>query len=581
MQYPSLRLSPFFAGLLCAVAAALGAGGLSLVAAPPAPGTADATAELAKQIPTIPTDRVKVPPTGYPQIPPDVEELINKRSEIWEKMDEVALQRAAPANAAAEKAGKPMLKVARKPEDLPRAEIPAFPGAWGGGMYTAGGRGGKVYVVTSLADSGPGTLREAAEAGGPRIVVFNVAGIIRLERPLTIRSPYITIAGQTAPGDGVCVAGHSTHIETHDVIMRYMRFRRGSTDVTARDDALSGDSIGNIMLDHVSASWGLDETLSNYRQMYRSDPANPKKFEKLPVVNITIQWCLITEGLDTYHHAFGGTWGGMNTGFHHNLFACNSGRNASIGMIYDFNFVNNVVFNWRHRTLDGGGNGSVVTVLNNYFRPGPATNQGQLQYRIGKPEGGKWYAAGNIVHGNEKVTADNWAGGIQGEREPTATQPGAEPRSTRLDAPGKMPPLPIETAQQAYENVLAHVGATLPVRDSVDERAVRQVRTGEVEYKEGKGILTDIKQVGGYPEYKGTPVKYTQNDGIPDWWKQKFGLDVNDTSLASRDTNGDGYTVIEEYLNGMDPTKKTDWKDLKNNVNPLETPEGRARLLGK
>src|SRR5699024_3444748 len=163
---------------------------------------------------------------------------------------------------------------------------------------TSGGRGGKVYVVTSLADSGPGTFREALEAGGARIVVFNVAGIIHLKTPIHIRAPYITIAGQTAPGDGICIAGETVDINTHDVIIRHMRFRRGATDVTRRDDALGGPVMGNIMVDHVSASWGLDENISMYRNIFNTGDED----KKLPAVNITIQNTISAEGLSTYNH---------------------------------------------------------------------------------------------------------------------------------------------------------------------------------------------------------------------------------------------------------------------------------------
>ena len=170
-------------------------------------------------------------------------------------------------------------------------------------MYSFGGRGGNVFVVTSLEDRGPGTFREALEAGGPRVVVFNVAGIIRLQERIRVRAPYITISGATAPGDGVCIAGDTVEIDTHDVIIRHLRFRRGSTWVGDRNDSLGGNPIGNIMIDHVSASWGLDENMSMYRHMYQP-PAGGKEL-KLPTVNITIQNSIFSEALNRYHHAFG------------------------------------------------------------------------------------------------------------------------------------------------------------------------------------------------------------------------------------------------------------------------------------
>src|SRR5699024_9643269 len=259
----------------------------------------------------------------YPSIPEDREawavakmKKIESRSDsIWQEVLPTVMEQALN--------GRPYLPYASMPSHLPQAEIPAFPGAEGGGSYTPGGRGGEVYVVTSLKDSGPGTFREALEAGGARTVVFNVSGIIRLESPIYIRAPYLTIAGQTAPGDGVCVAGESVKINTHDVIIRHMRFRRGETEVTRRDDALGGPAVGNIMIDHVSASWGLDENLSIYRNIFNTGDER----KKLPTVNITIQNTISAEGLDTYNHAFGSTIGGHNSTFMRNLWANNVGRN--------------------------------------------------------------------------------------------------------------------------------------------------------------------------------------------------------------------------------------------------------------
>ena len=238
-------------------------------------------------------------------------------------------------------------------------------------------------------------------------MVFAVAGIISVETPLRINHAFITIAGQSAPGDGICVRGQTTEINTHDVIIRYLRFRRGN--LRKRDDALGGNPVGNIIVDHVSASWGLDENLSLYRYMQKQ--TNGAKDLKLPVENITIQWCISSEALDLNNHAFGGTWGGKNASFHHNLFACNTGRNPSIGMDGDFDFRNNVSFNWRHRTMDGGDGSSRVNVINNYFKPGPIT-EGALRYRICKaqarnerdqfPGFGKWYVDGNAVEGTSR-----------------------------------------------------------------------------------------------------------------------------------------------------------------------------------
>ena len=488
------------------------------------------------------------------------------------------------------KLGRPYIPWAAYPKDLVQAEIPAFPGAEGGGAFTQGGRNGKIFVVTSLADSGAGTLREALESVGARTIVFNVSGIIRLEKPLSIRAPYVTIAGQTAPGDGVCIAGESVLIDTHDVIIRHMRFRRGATDVTRRDDSLGGNPVGNIIIDHCSVSWGLDENISLYRHMFVEHPK--AKARKTPTVNITIQNTISSEGLDTYNHAFGSTIGGLNSTFVRNLWANNISRNPSIGMYGDFNFANNVLFNWWNRSLDGGDYRSMFNIVNNYFKPGPMTPKDEpIRHRIIKPESGYYqpksfgraYVDGNIVEGAPEVTADNWNGGVQPE--------GLKDLSLlKQTTPFKLNNVRLLDAKEAYEFVLDNVGATLPKRDDVDKRVIKQVRTGEINYKDGlentigkefihrrlpadsykKGIITSIEQVGGYPDYKGKPYKDTDGDGISDKWEKKYGLNPNDPSDANGDMNGDGYTNIEKYINGIDPTKKVDWKNLVNNTDTLQ-----------
>jgi Pectate lyase len=541
-------------------------------------------------------------PAQYPTITSEVKAEADAKKQAADRRSDEAFEKALPAIREWEAKGKPFLPGAAKPADLPQAKIPAFPGAWGGGMYSFGGRGGKVFVVTNLNDSGPGSFREALEAGGPRIVVFNVSGIIRLKERIRVRAPYITIAGNTAPGDGVCIAGDTVEIDTHDVIIRHMRFRRGETWVGDRNDSIGGNPVGNIMIDHVSASWGLDENMSMYRHMYQ--PPDSDKALKLPTVNITIQNSIFSECLNTYNHSFGSTIGGLNSTFHHNLWASNAGRNPSVGMYGDFTFVNNVLFNWRHRTVDGGDHMSYYTILNNYLKPGPATPKNQpIAHRLLKPESqrsktvvdnfGKAYVAGNIVEGNEKVTADNWDGGVQPE---TVGPREKALESIRTNAPFPHAPLNVQPAKVAYEFVLANAGATLPRRDAVDERVIQMVRSGKVTAKAGAdvreqlshagyakqtvdaliamiedGLITHPDQVGGYPEYKGASYKDSDNDGMPDDWETKHGLNPNDPSDASSDLNGDGYTNIEDFINGLDPrAKKIDWTDLKNNVDRRE-----------
>ena len=492
--------------------------------------------------------------------------------------------------------GKPFIEWAARPTDLPVAHIPAFPGAEGGGQFSFGGRGGKVLTVTSLGDRGPGTLREACEGTvGPRIVVFNVSGIIRLKTPIIILAPYITIAGQTAPGDGVCVAGESFWVNTHDVVVRHMRFRRGETKVERRDDGFGGNPVGNIMIDHCSCTWGLDENISFYRHMF--NPGAGLKEAKLPTVNVTIQNTISAQALDTYNHAFGSTLGGENCTFMRNLWANNAGRNPSIGWNGVFNFVNNVIFNWVHRSVDGGDYTALYNIINNYYKPGPLTpTDAPIGYRMLKPESGRSklgyyvygrvYCNGNIMDGNEKVTKNNWDGGVQVEELPNA---GQYTDSMKWNTPFPMPKFPVMSAQDAYEYVLKNVGANIPKRDIVDQRIVENVRTGKAYYDQSadtidfyqfkhrrlpkdsykKGIITDIRQIGGYPEYKGESYVDTDKDGMPDAWEKKYGLNPNDASDAIKDCNGDGYTNIEKYINGINPKKKVDWTNPKNNHDTL------------
>ena len=542
---------------------------------------------------------------------PAMPEAEKQQQALWKLHEQEVISNIQPALVEWAKQGKPFIPWAAQPSDLPQAPIPAFPGAEGGGKFSFGGRGGKVYIVTSLADAGPGTLREGCEAAGPRIIIFNVAGIIHLQMPIYIEAPYLTIAGQTAPGDGICIAGQSVMNFAHDVVIRYVRFRRGNPDIFDRQSCLAGSPVGNIIIDHCSASWGNDQTLDTYRHMYQATNGGPTL--KLPTVNDTIQWCIVSEGLNVNNHAFGGDWGGRNTGFHHNLLACNTGRNPSIAMSYDFNFVNNVLFNWRHRSLDGGDQHSLFNIINNFYKPGPATLDNPVRYRILEPSQswskanpvshwGRAYVAGNIVDGNPRVTADNWDGGVQFNLAPDPDASGdiakgliedpvqiqAIRAKVRVDQPFPMAPITVQSAAEAYDSVLAGAGATLPRRDAVDTRVVECVKTGNVWAAgqlitppsikglaknnigtAGNGIITDPSQVGGYPNYQGEPRPDLGADGIPLWWKQKYHLDPADAGLAAKDLQGDGYTVLDKYLNGLDPNHKVAWTLPESNRNTL------------
>lgn len=466
-------------------------------------------------------------------------------------------------------------------EELP-SFLPSFPGAEGFGAIARGGRGGRVFIVTNLNDSGPGSLREAVEAKGPRIVVFAVSGVIRLQSPLRITEPFITIAGQTAPGDGICITGETVEVNTYEVILRYLRFRRGNLE--RRDDCLGGYPIRNIIIDHCSFSWGLDENVSLYRWIEKTPDGQLKK---RPVENLTIQWCISSEALDLYNHAFGGTWGGRHASFHHNLFACNTGRNPSIGYGDHVDFRNNVLFNWRHRTIDGGDGSSWVNIVANYFKPGPATEEGEVRYRICKPqhldmlsEGpmpGKWFVAGNVVEGYPKVSADNWNGGVQFEEEDVKRFGGLKTLMERVRALEPFPAASItqHSAEEAYRWVLAYAGATLPKRDAVDARIIETIRTGKPKF--GDGIIKTPADVGGLPKYRSAPPPSDRDrDGMPDPWERRYGLNPNDPSDVKADPDKDGYTNIEEYLNGTNPRQFVDYTKPENNVNPLHRKLGSA-----
>lgn len=523
---------------------------------------------------------------GYPRLSSEAFAAATAKQKAADSRSDALFEKAMPTIEQWARNNKPYIPWAAEPKDLPQAEIPAFPGAQGGGMYSFGGRGGAVLVVSNLNDDGPGSFREACESAGPRIVLFNVAGIIRLKDRIRIRAPYITIAGNTAPGDGVCIAGNTVELETHDVIIRYMRFRRGETDAGDRNDSIGGNPIGNIMIDHVSASWGLDENMSMYRHMYTPPGGGPD--QKLPTVNITIQNSIFSEALNIYHHAFGSTIGGLNSTFVNNLWACNTGRNPSVGMYGDFTFANNVVFNYRHRTVDGGDHRSFYNIINNYFKPGPGTPREAIAYRLLKPESerskvvfdnfGKAYVEGNFVEGYPEVSEDNWKGGVQ----PSSQAPVEEvlPK-IRSHQPFPHAKLQITNARQAYDTVLENSGATLPVRDAVDTRVIATVRSGKVvvatvapsslelaakvgyaqkyidEVAEGVkvGFITDPREVGGYPDYKGTPFRDQDQDGLSDDWERSNKLDPNNKSDAGLDSDGDGYSNVEEFINGTDPQR--------------------------
>lgn len=441
----------------------------------------------------------------------------------------------------------------------------AFPTAEGYGKYTVGGRGGKVYEVTNLNDSGEGSLRAAVEAKGPRTVVFRVSGTIDLQRSLSIKNPYITIAGQTAPGDGICLKRYPLQINANEVIIRYIRVRLG--DETGDEcDAIGGRYHSNIILDHVSVSWSIDECVSVYR-----------------CKNVTIQWCLIAESLfmsnhKKGYHGFGGIWGSNYSTYHHNLIANHSSRNPRFGDGVGHNdYRNNVIYNWAYNTCYGGERynnnnpdfnfATTINLVANYYKPGPATRPGETSWRIANPTydrekeiNGMWYIADNYVEGAPRVNADNWDGGVQikGDAE--------DLKRLRLEKPWDAMKINEQTPQEAYQAVIANVGATLPKRDAVDTRIINDMIKGTAScegpgYKlKGRqlkdrtvkcGIIDKPFDVGGWPKLKSckAPVD-SDHDGIPDEWEKKHGLNPTDSSDGAKIASN-GYTNLENYLNSL------------------------------
>jgi hypothetical protein len=438
----------------------------------------------------------------------------------------------------------------------------AFPGAEGFGQYTTGGRGGQVYVVSNLNDRGPGSLRDAVSGKVPRMVVFAVSGTIHLESPLSIKSN-VTIAGQSAPGGGICVADHPVSLGGNNIIVRYLRFRmgdryqnKGMVDGAGSDDAFSGTRRKNIIVDHCSLSWSTDEVLS----VYAGD-------------STTLQWNLIAEPLDySYHfetgdkdfehHGYGGILGGRHLSIHHNLYAhCQSRTprfdgNRNLGADTELaDFRNNVIYNWGGNNVYGG-EGGRYNIVNNYYKYGPATKQ-SVKYRILNPfkappklPFGQYYVHGNYVDGSPAVSAQNWKGVVldKGSAADTVVAKAAAPFAVTLLAP--------QAAAEAYRLVLQHGGASMPRRDAVDQRII-----GEVQSRTGR--IIDVQ--GGHPH--GTPYAVTagawpalasapappdaDQDGMPDTWEKKNKLNPNDAADGARYKLDKHYTNVEVYLNSL------------------------------
>ena len=464
-----------------------------------------------------------------------------------------------------------------------KEKTPAFPGAEGFGRYVSGGRGGKVYHVTNLNDSGTGSLRWAVGQNGTRTIVFDVSGTIHLKSVLNIKGGNLTIAGQTAPGDGICIADYPVSIQANNVILRYLRFRLGNKYVTENGadswDGLGGMDQQDIMVDHCSVSWSIDECLSIYG-----------------VKNSTVQWCISSQSLqDAGHskgaHGYGGNWGGSGVTYHHNLMAHHESRVPRLGPRYTtqlderLDMRNNVLYNWAGNGCYGG-EAMKVNIVNNYYKPGPGTAQisAVRQRRIAgigirtsqyvktypayQPTEhiwGKFYVDGNVNSKYSDVTNDNWTYGIYNQITNSDNDnlfTATTKDTIKLSQPIDFVYVTTHTATDAYKKVLAYAGCCL-TRDDVDQLIINDTQNGLATHtgsgnhngmidsqEDNKPVDADANW-SAWPTLNSTeaPVD-TDGDGMPDSWETANGLDPNNAKDGSI-VGEDGYTNLENYLNSI------------------------------
>lgn len=459
--------------------------------------------------------------------------------------------------------------------------IPAFPGAEGGGMYTTGGRGGDVYYVNTLEDDDrgdsdlkEGSLRWCLNQNGSKTILFKVGGTIWLDKRLDIGKGDVTIAGQSAPGGGICIAGYPVVLNADNVIIRFIRFRMGDLRISPKEadgaDAFGGRQKQDIIIDHCSISWGTDECSSFYDNK-----------------NFTMQWCIISESLRLSGHSkgphgYGAIWGGVQASFHHNLLAHHDSRTPRLGpgALYaghdTTDMRNNVIYNWNGNGAYGA-EAMHVNIVNNYYKPGPATEE-RIQNRIisvnAKTEErpfprikdvwGKYYIEGNVMSHNGDISVDNWSAvRIEGEQIRDNIK-----LSQTIPVRGS---IRTHDARTAYEKVLSYAGSSL-VRDDIDQRIIRETASGTAAFQgksryNGRGGkwksvhyprkgLIDSQQdinpdqknpIAAWPELDaGTPVIDNDRDGIPDGWLEKHY-----PGKKAGDRNNEGYTYLEVYLNSL------------------------------
>ena len=473
-------------------------------------------------------------------------------------------------------------KIAYEEFGVPAAEedgmARAFPGAEGGGMFATGGRGGKIYHVTSLDDNNTqGTLRYGIEnAERPLTIVFDVAGTIALQKQLQIKKGDLTIAGQTAPGDGICLKNYTFRIHASNVIVRFIRCRMGDEQKT-EDDAMQvmdkyGDSFEKIIIDHCSISWSTDECASFYGMK-----------------DFTFSWNIVSESLRASvhgkgNHGYGGIWGGTNATYHHNLLAHHDSRNPRLDHDYvshqkgPVTISNNVVYNWSGNTCYGGESSSNTgddyrkyNFVGNYYKPGPVTPSSHrwlIQPTTscsncgGTILPGHFYMNDNVLYGVSDVTSNNWKAGKNTGVGVYISE--SDAAKIKADSPYECNAMSLHSANDAFDAVLAYAGASF-AKDAIDTRIAKETKDGSYTYQGSngstKGLIdtqTDVDDgtwVNGWPVYKATEeqisaLRDADSDGIPNTVEDAWGLNKSDPKDASEYTLDPDkrYTNLEMYL---------------------------------